>query len=116
MLPAVKRMFVNTRTSSIGWSLCCSHRTKPTSRGSGDGERTERLDRQPAEVRRLDHTPHEHTDAAIESTVPRGSKRVIVSSRDVGTMTAMAIIATAISGTLTRKTEPHRSARGGSHP
>ena len=45
---------------------------------------------------------------AIEATVPTGSKRLIVVSRDVGTTRAMATSATAMTGTLIISTEPHQ--------
>ena len=48
--------------------------------------------------------------------MPRGSKRRIVRSREVGTMTAIATIATAMTGTFTMNTEPHQKWRSSSPP
>ncbi len=45
---------------------------------------------------------------AMESTMPSGSKRRIVVSRDVGTTFQMATKATTITGTLTMNTEPQK--------
>ena len=53
---------------------------------------------------------------AIDSTVPSGSKRRIVVSRDVGTTRAIATRATAITGTLIISTEPHQKCSSSQPP
>ena len=45
---------------------------------------------------------------AIDSTMPSGSKRCTVASREVGTIRPTRTIATTMTGTFTRNTEPHQ--------
>ena len=54
-------------------------------------------------------TAHTNTlTPAIDKAMPSGSKRRMVVSRDVGTTRQMATMATTITGTLTRNTEPQK--------
>ena len=53
---------------------------------------------------------------AIEASVPTGSKRLIVVSREVGTIRAMATRATAMTGTLIIRTEPHQKCSSSQPP
>ena len=53
---------------------------------------------------------------AIEASVPTGSNRAIVVSRDVGTTRAMATSATAITGTLIMSTDPHQKCSSSQPP
>ena len=53
---------------------------------------------------------------AIEASMPTGSNRLIVVSRDVGTIRAMATRATAMTGTLIISTEPHQKCSSSQPP
>ena len=107
-LPAVKRMLVNTATSSIGWSMRFSQRTNADNNAAARPKAMTLV----AEVQPClgpSITAHTNTlTPAIDRPMPSGSKRRIVVSRDVGTTRQIAIIATTITGTLTRKTEPQK--------
>ena len=105
---AVKRGFVKKLMSSIGWSLRRSHRMNAVSNAAARPKATMLVtDVQPC----FGPSITAHTNMltpAIDMAIPSGSKRRIVVSRDVGTTRQMAIIATTITGTFTRNTEPQK--------
>ena len=115
-LPAVKRMLVNTETSSIGWSMRRSQATKPASSRAATAKAAMLVgDVQPWTGPSM--TAHTSTPMpAIEAKVPTGSKRLIVVSREVGTTRATAIRATAITGTLMNRTDPHQKCSSSQPP
>ena len=106
MLPAEKRRLRNTPTSSIGWSMRCSHRTKPRRNAAAAPNATnDATDSQPCTGPSI--TAHTSVPTpAMESTTPIGSKRWSVVSRDVGTSHAMSTIATNTTGTVTLAVSP----------
>ena len=109
MLPAVKRMSENTPTSSIGWSVCRSQAMNPMSRAAARPNATTLVgDVQPCSGPSM--TAHTSVPMpAIDSTVPSGSKRWIVVSREVGTTQRDRRRGRRRStGTLIISTEPHQ--------
>ena len=107
-LPAVNRGLANTVTSSMGWSVRRSQATKPTSSTPASVKATRLVsDNQPWVGPSI--TVHTSTVMpAIDTSVPIGSKRPIVVSRDVGTKRATRTRATAMTGALIISTAPHQ--------
>src|SRR5690242_5005528 len=83
--PAVKRKLVNTETSSIGWSVWRSQAMNAASRRAATVKATIDVgDAHPWTGPSI--TAHTSvTMAAIDSSVPSGSKRSIDVSRELGT-------------------------------
>src|SRR6185312_10100260 len=116
MLPPENRRFANTDTSSIGCELCRSH--------SANAVMTTTPTTKPIAVRTLLH-PQFGASITVYTTAvtptderisPGMSTRGAAGSRDVGTNSQPPMIATAATGTLTRKIEPHEKCSSSQPP
>ncbi len=106
-LPAVKRRLRKTRTSSIGCDERSSQRTNPVSSAPAAANAL-RLSADVHPLMGASMTAHTNSvTPAIDSSRPTGSNRLVCGSREVGTTSATATIATSTTGTFTRNTEPH---------